>query len=106
MEAEVEGVEVWRCVSLTAELEGVGWTVELAACGISVRRDLIAKMLQSALLGDCPRPRPRGERERGGRGAACGTVVHMALVIAARYSELPSESAAPPPRQNDRFLGV
>ena len=45
MEAEVEGVEVWRCVSLTAELEGVGWTVELAACGISARRDLIAKML-------------------------------------------------------------
>ena len=34
MEAEVEGVEVWRCVSLPAELEGVGWTVELAACGI------------------------------------------------------------------------
>ena len=44
MEAEVEGVEVWRCVSLPAELEGVGWTVELAACGISARRDLIAKM--------------------------------------------------------------
>ena len=39
MEAEVEGVEVWRCVSLPADLEGVGWTVELAACGISVRRD-------------------------------------------------------------------
>ena len=44
MEAEVEGVEVWRCVSLPADLEGVGWTVELAACGISARRDLIAKM--------------------------------------------------------------
>ena len=41
MEAEVEGVEVWRCVSLPADLEGVGWTVELAACGISVRRDLL-----------------------------------------------------------------
>ena len=28
--------------------------------------------------------------------AACGTVLQMALVIAARYSELPPESAAPP----------
>ena len=27
---------------------------------------------------------------------ACGTVLQMALVIAARYSELPPESAAPP----------
>ena len=42
MEAEVEGVEVWRCVSLPAELEGVVWredlrTVEVAACGTSAR---------------------------------------------------------------------
>ena len=43
MEAEVEGVDVWRCVSLPAELEGVGWTVELAACGISAPRDLIGE---------------------------------------------------------------
>ena len=33
----------WRCVSLPAELEGVGWTVELAACGISAPRDLIGE---------------------------------------------------------------
>ena len=44
MEAEVWRAWRWRCVSLPAELEGVGWTVELAACGISARRDLIAKM--------------------------------------------------------------
>jgi len=43
MEAEVEGVDVWRCVSLPAGLEGVGWTVELAACGISAPRDLIGE---------------------------------------------------------------
>ena len=34
--------------------------------------------------------------------AACGTVLQMALVIAARYSELPPESAAPPCVRGDR----
>ena len=33
---------------------------------------------------------------------ACGTVLQMALVIAARYSELPPESAAPPCVRGDR----
>ena len=40
MEAEVEGVETWRCVSLLAELEGVVWTVEVAASGMRQVPDL------------------------------------------------------------------
>ena len=60
MEAEVEGVDVWRCVSLPAGLEGVGWTVELAACGISAPRDLIGEDALERAPRSSPRPKDPG----------------------------------------------